>query len=424
MSKVSPLADDARPFHLHLDPIVRMHLLEPAAAELLRFAAAGVVEPLPAQVVGVAVAQAGPDHLRQRFRQRLEARAILAQLLHGFAVLGDVDAGADEAHELAVGPDMRTAAFEQPAPRAVVALQAELHFVGPARVERGVIGVERAVEIRRVQVVAPAVADLLLDVAADEIEPALVEPRAALVLAAHPDEHRRRVRRGAEALLALAQRGFGAIAAGDVADESAEHEVVAEADRRDREFDGEFGAVAMHRRHLDALVQHARDAGFHVAMQAAAMLLAQALGDDELGELAAQRLGACPAEHLLGVRIPAGDDSLVVDRDHAVERGLDDELVALLGEAQRTLGRASRGVGAFAARGVDQHEGRRTRRRSTARTPTPRLRIPRCRLRSKCSVSAPASSGTRMAAGSSRRAMRHRRLCSPAASRCRRRDAA
>jgi hypothetical protein len=52
----------------------------------------------------VAVAQAGPDHLRQRLRQRLEARARLAQLLDGLAVLGDVDAGADEALELAVGP--------------------------------------------------------------------------------------------------------------------------------------------------------------------------------------------------------------------------------------------------------------------------------------------------------------------------------
>ena len=167
---------DARPLGMHLDPIVRMHLLEPAAAQLLRFAAPGVVEPLPAQVVGVAIAQAGPDHLRQRFRQRLEARAILAQLLHGLAVLGDVDAGADEAHELAAGSEMRAAALEQPAPGAVVALQAVFHFIGPARVERRVIGVERAIEIGRVQVVAPAVADLLLDVAADEIEPALVEP--------------------------------------------------------------------------------------------------------------------------------------------------------------------------------------------------------------------------------------------------------
>ena len=111
------------------------------------------------------------------------------------------------------------------------------------------------------------------------------------------------------------------------------------------------------RRHLDALVQHARDAGFDVALQAAAMLIAQALGDDELGELAAQRFGAWPAEQLLGVGIPAGDDSLVVDRDHAVECGFDDELVALLGKPQRTFGRASQGVRAFAARSIDPDEG-------------------------------------------------------------------
>ena len=179
----------------------------------------------------------------------------------------------------------------------------------------------------------------------------------ALVLAAHPDEHRRRIRRGAETLLAFAQRGFGAHAAGDVADESAEHEVVAESDRRDRQFHREFGAVAMQRRHLDALVQHPRDAGLDVAMQAAAMLIAQALGDDEVGELAAQRFGTRPAEELLGVRIPAGDDSLVVDRHHAVECGFDDELVALLGKSQRTFGRTSQGVRAFAARSIDPDEG-------------------------------------------------------------------
>ena len=143
---------------------------------------------------------------------------------------------------------MRRAAFEQPAPGAVVALQAELHFVGPARVECGVVGVERAIEIGRMHVVAPAVADLLLDVAADEIEPALVEPGAALVLAAHPDEHRRRIRRRAKTLLALAQGFLGANAAGDVANEGAEHQVVAESDGRDGQLHRKFVPVAMQRR--------------------------------------------------------------------------------------------------------------------------------------------------------------------------------
>ena len=173
------------------------------------------------------------------------------------------------------GPEIRRAALEQPAPGAVVALQAELHLVGAARVEGGVVGVERAIEIGRMQVVAPAVAELLFDGAADEVEPALVEPGAALVRAAHPDEHRRRIRRGAEALFAFAQRRLGARAAGDVADECAEHQLVAEADRRDGQLDRELVAVAMQRRHLDALVEHARHAGLDVAAHAVAVLVAQ-----------------------------------------------------------------------------------------------------------------------------------------------------
>ena len=132
-----------------------------------------------------------------------------------------------------------------------------------------------------------------------------------LSLAAHPDEHRRRVRGGAETLLAFAQRGLGAHAAGDVADEAAEHQVVAEADRRDRQLHREFACRRDAAPTSRCACSAPRDAGFDVATHAAAMLLAQALGDDELGELAAQRFGAWPAEQLLGLGIPAGDDSLV-----------------------------------------------------------------------------------------------------------------
>ncbi len=272
-------------------------------------------------------------------------------------MFGDVDAGADEPDELAAGADMRATALEQPTPGAVVALQAVLHFIGPARVERGMVGVERAIEIGRMQVVAPAVTDFLLHVATDEIQPALVEPGAALVLAAHPDEHRRRVGGGAETLFAFTQRRLGAIAAGDVANETAEHQVVTEPDRRDRQLHGKLGAVAMQRVHLDALVQHARHAGFQVTPHSRAMLLAKTFGNDELGELAALYFRTRPAEQSLGMRIPAGDESLVVDRDHAVERGFDDELVALFGEAQRVLGTAPQGIRAFTAPGVHPHEG-------------------------------------------------------------------
>ena len=272
-------------------------------------------------------------------------------------MLGDVDAGTDVADEIAVRPEMRRAAFEQPAPGAVFALQAEFHFVRPPRVECGVVCVQRAIEIGRMHVIAPAVADLLLDIAADEIEPALVEPVATLVLATHPYEHRRRVRRRAKALLALAQGFLGANAAGDIANEGAEHQFVAESYGRDGQLHRKFVPVAMERGHFDAFVEHARDARFRVAAQAFAMFLARPLGNDELRELASHDFGTSPAEQFFGLGIPAGDHAVGVDRDHAIECGFDDELVTLLREAKPTFGGATQRVGAFSARGVHHHEG-------------------------------------------------------------------
>ena len=89
-------ADHAHPLHVDSHAIIGMHLLQPATTQLLRFAAAGVVDPLPAEVIARPVARAGPDHLRQRFGQGLEARPAFAQRLDGLAVLGDVDAGAEK----------------------------------------------------------------------------------------------------------------------------------------------------------------------------------------------------------------------------------------------------------------------------------------------------------------------------------------
>jgi hypothetical protein len=219
-----------------------------------------------------------------------------------------------------------------------------------------VIGVECPIEIRGVDVVTPPVADFLFDLAPHEIEPALIEPGATLVRAAHPDEHRCRVRGGAEALLALAQRRFGVHASGDVADEGAEHQLFAKADGRDGQLHRELVAVAVQRHQLDALVQQAGDARVDVATHAVAMFLAPPLWDDELGELATHDFGAAIAEHPLRLRVPAGDHALVVDADHTVQRGLDDELVSFLRNAQRTLGGATQDVGALAARGIDPNE--------------------------------------------------------------------
>jgi hypothetical protein len=177
------------------------------------------------------------------------------------------------------------------------------------------------------------------------------------VRAAHPYEHRRGVRRHAKALLALAQGFLGTNAAGDIANESAEHEVIAEANGRDGQLHRKFVSVAMQRGHFDALVEHARDAGFHVAEQAFAMFPARPLGNDEFRELASHDFRTSPAEQSFGLGIPAGDHSLGVDRDHGIECGFDDELVALLRETEPAFGGSTQCVGALSTRGVHQHEG-------------------------------------------------------------------
>ena len=269
MSKASPLPMHARPFHLDLDAIVGMHLLQPAATQLLRFAAAGVVDPLPAEVVAIPVARAGPDHLGQRFGQCLEARTAFAQRLDRLAMFGDVDAGAEKTFEFTRRTEVRRATFEQPAPRTIVTLQPEFLLVGPACIEGRVVGVEHAIEIGRVQVVAPAIAQFLFDCASHEVQPALVEPGAALVGPAHPDQHRRGIRRGAKPQFTFAQRRLGLHAAGDVTHECAEHQVFAKADRRDGQLDGELVPGAMQGREFDAPVEQPRHAGLDVVAQSA-----------------------------------------------------------------------------------------------------------------------------------------------------------
>ena len=71
---------------------------------------------------------------------------------------------------------------------------------------------------------------------------------------------------------------------------------------------GNSWPVAMQRRHLDALVEHARDAGLDVAAHAVAMLIAHARsGMISSASSRPMRLGARPAEHLFGLGVPAGD---------------------------------------------------------------------------------------------------------------------
>ncbi len=70
-------------------------------------------------------------------------------------------------------------------------------------------------------VLGPAVAEFLVDGPTDEIEPDLVEPGALTVGTADPHHHRCGIGHQAEALFALTQRIFGALALGHVKREAA-----------------------------------------------------------------------------------------------------------------------------------------------------------------------------------------------------------
>ncbi len=130
-----------------------------------------------------------------------------AQRLVRFPDLGEVDAGADEAGELAVGLPARHRRRVEPAILPVVAPQAEFlgvgHLGGDAVME--VPGAGRTV--LRVQAVGPAGAELLLERAAGEVVPGLVEVDARPVGLDDPDQHRGRVGQVAEPLLGLPQLG-------------------------------------------------------------------------------------------------------------------------------------------------------------------------------------------------------------------------
>jgi len=126
-------------------------------------------------------------------------------LLLGLLALGDVDAGADVASEGPLRGIARHAVVEEPAVLAVGPPEAELHAKALAGVERGGIDAVRAVEVVRMDLRGPALADLLFHRAAGELQPGAVEPVAAPVGRRHPDEDGGAVGGNLEALLALLQ---------------------------------------------------------------------------------------------------------------------------------------------------------------------------------------------------------------------------
>src|SRR5262249_29584901 len=106
---------------------------------------------------------------------------------------------------------------DDPAVFSVVPSQPIFHQEGLALIKGRFVGPIAALEIVRVDILGPAVADLLFHRSAHEVDPRLVKPVAELVSAAHPDQDRSRISHQAKSLFALPECDLCRLALANVA---------------------------------------------------------------------------------------------------------------------------------------------------------------------------------------------------------------
>ena len=124
---------------------------------------------------------------------------------------------------------------------------------------------------------------------------------------------------------------------GEVADEPVEHDAAAAPQLGDAELDLDLVAVTPQRLDLEPAAEDLALAGAQEMFEAGAVIVAMNRRDDQVAEFLADRLGARPAEDLLGLRIPVGDDPAFVHLHEGIERGIDDAARELLAFAQALL---------------------------------------------------------------------------------------
>ena len=135
--------------------------------------------------------------------------------------------------------------------------------------------------------------------------------------------------------LVLQARRLGPLAFGDVAGDGDPGARPGRRHDADGELDLHLGAVGAQRRHLDAPAdQRAATAG-GVAREPVAVRLAKGRRHQEIGQLAAEDVRFPKAEGLLGRGIEFEHAAGRVNRDHAVERDIDDGAVVRFAFAQR-----------------------------------------------------------------------------------------
>jgi hypothetical protein len=129
----------------------------------------------------------------------------------------------------------------------------------------------------------------------------------------------------------LLERLLGAAAFGDVVGEGVEDGLRPRPDRPDHHLHREQVAVAVQGVDLDPAVQQRPLPRRQVVAASLLVGVPRRLGDDQLHQRPADRLGGGPAEGLLGPPVPCGDPPAGVDRDEGLGRGGQQLLGPLLG---------------------------------------------------------------------------------------------
>ena len=117
----------------------------------------------------------------------------------------DVEAGPGEAEKTSIRREPGNAMILEPAEFPVSTAQAILHLEFPLRLIGQPVGARAGLQVVRVDVIRPAIAEFLLQLAPGEVEPRLVDITAPRVLVRFPKKHWRGICHPAETPLALLQ---------------------------------------------------------------------------------------------------------------------------------------------------------------------------------------------------------------------------
>ena len=118
---------------------------------------------------------------------------------------------------------------------------------------------------------------------------------------------------------------LGGLAMADISNESTKLAAAAYHERRNLQLDRELVARFPQGVELDPPVQERAAASGTIVFQAAPVCDAIRLRNDQFGERVSHRFVSAPAEDGLGLRVPARDDPLVIDRDDRIEGRIQDQ---------------------------------------------------------------------------------------------------